>query len=68
MEEKMEIDKKECKVCKELKIRVRVGRYPNFKDIKFSDEIGLLWNGKTCPTCHKKIMQEKMSIKRAKKA
>lgn len=48
----MEINKRQCKVCGEFKLRMRNGTFPNQKDSKFTDEKGVQWNGNTCPTCH----------------
>ncbi len=49
-----ERDLKHCKVCGELKLRVRSGKYPNNKNPRFADNKGRLWNGATCPDCHVK--------------
>jgi hypothetical protein len=47
-----EINKRLCKVCRTLKLRIEDGSF-NYKDKRWRDESGLLWNGSTCPTCHK---------------
>ncbi len=50
MEEK---DIRECKVCKQMKERIMVGRFPNGRDKKFANANGVLWNGRICPDCHR---------------
>lgn len=62
-----EKDLRICKVCRELKVRIANGRYPNRKDRRFVDESGLSWNGRVCGTCHAGKMKEKMRVKREPK-
>jgi Zn finger protein HypA/HybF involved in hydrogenase expression len=62
----MEIDKRVCKVCKEVKLRIRGTKFPNSKDSKFLDELGRLWNGNTCPDCHSKKVAVVIKEKRLK--
>jgi hypothetical protein len=64
----MEIDKRICKVCKELKFRIRDGMYPNKKDARFVDELGAHWNGNTCPKCHGQQTKSHLKKKRDKEA
>lgn len=62
----MEIDKRQCKVCGEIKLRIRDGRFPNHKDSKFVDELGKHWNGNTCPKCHNEKIRAQVKAKRQK--
>lgn len=48
----LEVDKRQCKVCGEYKLRVRNGKYPNKKDAIFTDMEGKQWSGNVCPQCH----------------
>lgn len=57
-------DIRQCKVCKEFKVRIRAGKYPNGKDTKFTSEEGLLWNGRQCPQCQVSKMANHMKSKR----
>lgn len=49
----MDKDKRICKVCKEVKLRIHTGKYDG-KTKRFEDEQGSHWNGNTCPECNKK--------------
>jgi len=40
----------ECKVCKQLKIRIQDGMF-NHKDKRWIGEDGTQWVGKKCPDC-----------------
>lgn len=60
----MEIDKRECKICKQQKTRMLIGRYPNSKDKKFVNEHNVLWNGSTCPDCHREVTKTKQLERR----
>lgn len=49
-----------CKECMTLKLRVVAGKFKNSKGNKYRDSEGKLWNGRTCPDCHKiRIRNEK---------
>ena len=48
----IETNVRKCKSCGEDKTRTLAGKY-NLKDKKWVDEDGKLWNGSTCPKCHK---------------
>lgn len=41
----------QCKICKEMKLRIFVGKFDH-KNKKWSDESGKLWSGKICPSCN----------------
>lgn len=56
----METDKRLCKLCDTLKARTLVGKFPDGKNKKFSDESGKLWNGSVCGTCNVKRSHENM--------
>jgi len=58
--------KVKCKVCQEEKIRMVVGTYPNGKDVKYGNETGKLWSGRTCPDCNKARAKSTMQKTRAK--
>lgn len=62
----MEANKTICKVCKEIKLKIYSGRYPN-GDKCFKDDKGGQWNGKTCANCHAAKQKSLMKDKRAKK-
>jgi len=63
-ENTQEKDIRQCKVCKEYKIRIRVGKYPDGKNTKFMSEDDQLWNGRVCPSCHNAKMANHMKNKR----
>jgi ssDNA-binding Zn-finger/Zn-ribbon topoisomerase 1 len=54
-----ELQSKVCKSCGKIKLRIRDGDY-NHKDKRWRDSDGQLWNGLTCPICHKDKMILKM--------
>ena len=54
-----EANVRECRVCKEKKLRILAGKYPSMNN-KYVDETGDLWSGKTCPSCNKARIREKM--------
>jgi ssDNA-binding Zn-finger/Zn-ribbon topoisomerase 1 len=60
-----EIETKQCKVCGEYKPRVFDGKF-NKKDKRWRSPEGLLWNGLTCPECHKNKVAKHISKKRNK--
>lgn len=62
----LEIQTKNCKICNKIKVRIADGNF-NSKDKRWRDSEGELWNGLTCPSCHKNKMVLKMREKRAKK-
>lgn len=47
-----ERNKRQCKVCKEIKDRILQGKF-NLKDKKWVDPEGGLWNGSVCPKCNR---------------
>lgn len=61
MEEKNII---QCKICKEFKERILLGKFDD-KNKKWVDATGKLFNGKTCPACHKVKIKENMRKLRA---
>lgn len=60
----MEVNKRICKVCKELKDRILVGKFDD-KNKKYHDETGKSWNGSTCPGCHVEQVRIKMKLTRS---
>lgn len=56
----MESDKRICKICGEMKTRTMVGKYPDNRNKKFTDESGKLWNGSVCGVCNVKRSHENM--------
>jgi len=60
-----ETEKRHCKVCRELKLRVLQGKFPNGRDKKWADETGLLWNGSKCPQCTVQHVREAIRMRRA---
>jgi ribonuclease HIII len=62
----MEADKRICKICKQLKNRILVGKFDD-KNKKYNDETGKSWNGSTCPPCHKEQVRIKMKLTRSLK-
>lgn len=57
-----EINKRHCKVCHELKLRILDGKFPDAKNKKFRGEDGKLWNGSTCSACH--VLTTKENIRK----
>jgi ribosomal protein S18 len=58
-----EVDSKECKVCTQVKQRIADKTYENGLR-RYVDETGKMWNGRTCPTCHKEKVKNKVREKR----
>lgn len=56
----IESNKTICKRCKELKIRIEDGKYPDSKNKRYKDETGKLWNGKVCSQCVVNLSKERM--------
>lgn len=56
---------KQCKVCGQLKERILAGKFDT-KNKKWTNEQGKLWNGHTCPECHKNKTKTHLRVKRAK--
>lgn len=52
-----------CKVCRQLKVRISDGKF-NDRDKKYRDEQGLLFNGKTCGSCHQEKMRKNKRVKK----
>lgn len=59
-------DIRQCKICKEFKVRIRSGKFPNGKDTKFTGEYGRQWSGRICPECQVEKMAGHMKNKRMK--
>lgn len=59
----MEVNKRTCKVCTQLKDRIEAGRY-NEKDKRFVDGNNKSWNGNVCPDCHRSKVKEAVKLKR----
>lgn len=57
---------RQCKVCKEIKLRILDGKYNDGRNKKWKDENGKLWNGNNCSDCHKEIQKEIQKIRRGK--
>jgi hypothetical protein len=53
----------ECRICKQLKLRIQDGKY-NTKDKRWKDSTGGLWNGHYCPDCNRERIKSKMRLKR----
>lgn len=51
-----------CKVCGKEKTRILAGRYK--KDKKWTDSEGRVFNGKTCPTCHSRLVYRARFVKK----
>jgi hypothetical protein len=62
--ENLEIETKQCKVCLEFKPRIRAGNF-NARDKKWRGTDGSLWNGLSCPSCHKGKVSERLRKKRS---
>ena len=60
----LEKDDRECKICKQLKERIFVGKYPNGRDKKFANGHGVLWNGRICPDCHRDVTKTRQMADR----
>lgn len=60
----MEVNKRICKVCGELKNRILVGKFDD-KNKKYHGDDGKLWNGSVCPQCHKEQVRAKMKLTRS---
>lgn len=58
-----EIETKQCKICNEYKSRILDGKF-NGKDKRWRSPEGLLWNGLTCPECHKNKVAKHLEEKR----
>ena len=53
----------QCKICKELKLRIQDGMYDH-KNKRWIDKYSSPWNGKCCPTCHQAKQAENQRNKR----
>jgi hypothetical protein len=62
----MESDKRVCKLCNLLKDRILIGKYPDNKNKKYTDDLGKLWNGSVCGSCNVKRSHENMKKIRQK--
>jgi ssDNA-binding Zn-finger/Zn-ribbon topoisomerase 1 len=51
MEIKVETNKRICKKCNKIKMRIQNGKFPNGKDKRWVDESGSQWSGSVCPDC-----------------
>lgn len=47
-----EVNLTTCKICRQLKHRILLGKYPNNRDKKWVSESGKQWCGTVCPECH----------------
>jgi hypothetical protein len=56
----MEINKRLCKCCGQLRQRIEDGKYPNGKNKKWRDEDGKLWSGSVCGQCNNGRAKEVM--------
>lgn len=65
----MEVNKRHCKKCGQLKDRIEAGKFPNGRDKKWRDESGKLWSGKICGLCNntrtKEIMKKARDDRKA---
>lgn len=59
----MEANRTACKVCVQVKMKIHNENFAN-GDKKYVDENGELWNGRTCPQCHR---QKQMLNQRKKR-
>jgi hypothetical protein len=59
-----EANVKECRVCKEKKLRILCGKYASMNN-KYVDESGGFWSGRTCPKCNQERVKAKMQEIRA---
>jgi len=66
MEDKKESNLSKCSVCSEIKPRICVGKYPDNRNKKYSDENGKLYVGRKCPDCVKSSMKTRMRAFRSK--
>jgi hypothetical protein len=55
---------KQCKICKEFKIKIPAGKRPDGRNTRFVGQDDLEWSGKTCPKCHVAKMKNHMAGKR----
>lgn len=55
---------KECKACKQQKLRILYGKFPSMNN-KYVDESGALWSGRVCPPCNQARIKAKMQEIRA---
>lgn len=62
----IEINKRVCKVCGQLKDRILVGKFDN-RNKKYIDESGRSWNGNCCGECHKESIRRRMQAMRVLK-
>lgn len=63
----MEANKTLCKICKQIKLRIEDGKFPDGKNKKWKDESGGQWNGKVCHSCDLIRVKNKMKEKRSEK-
>jgi hypothetical protein len=61
------LDFRECKICHNVKVRIRQGEFPDGKSPKYCDQFNKLWNGLNCPECNVDKTREKMKKSRANK-
>lgn len=66
MEELKESNLRLCKRCNQVKRRILLGKFPNSRDKKWSDDSGKLWSGSVCPPCNAERAKEIMRKKRQK--
>lgn len=61
-----DIQKKQCKVCSEIKYRIQMGKFASGKDKRWVDDTGKQWNGFVCPDCQRKRSLVYANIRRGK--
>lgn len=66
MEESKEINLSKCSACGEIKPRILIGKYPDGRNKKYTDDKGSLYVGRKCPECVKGAMKTRMRKFRAK--
>lgn len=49
-----EIQKKQCRICNELKPRIQFGTFSDTTNKRWVDDTGKQWNGHICPSCQRK--------------
>lgn len=52
-------DVRQCKLCQEYKVRIHRGKF-DFRNKRFMDQKGGLWNGNVCPPCNRARVNAKM--------
>jgi hypothetical protein len=63
---KKEENLSKCSVCQEIKPRICIGKYPDGRNKKYSDDKGGLYVGRKCPDCVRSNMKSRMQATRKK--